>query len=236
MSFFRDLFGRTSANSARQLGQRNEGRINEGYSNADRVSAEGYGRATGRIQNFANTGGAAYDLYSSSYGANGEDARNRAFQTYSSDPFNQHSNQQTQNMLTGMFRKYHAQGMGNSGNSQMAIGRAGLEAQDRRIADWRSGLSGLASQGYQASNALAGLDNQYYGGMADRAVGRVGALNQNDVNATQAENNARMSGVNNLLSIGGNVARMGIGGFAPGASGTSAFGNIANAFAGRGWV
>jgi hypothetical protein len=208
MSFFSDLLGRSSARAATQAGERAMGRTREGFDTADTAARTGYDTATGRLQPFMGTAGRGYNLLADSYGVNGADARQAAFQTYQSDPFNQHSGQVTQNQLMNIMRTSASRGMGNSGATQLAMSRAGLEAQDRRIGDWRQGLGQFGQQAIPLAGTMAGMDTAYYGGVGDRAIGRANQLNQTDINATMASNNARMAGVNNLLAGIGQIGGM----------------------------
>jgi hypothetical protein len=208
MSFFSDLLGRSSARAATQAGERSMARTNEGYATADTAARTGYDTATGRLQPFAQTAGRGYNLLADSYGVNGADARQRSFETYASDPFNAHSGAVTQNQLMNVMRTAASRGMGNSGATQLAMSRAGLEAQDRRIGDWRQGLGQFGNQAIPLAGTMAGMDQSYYGGVGDRAMGRANALNQTDINATMAANNARMAGVNNLLAGIGQIGGM----------------------------
>jgi len=215
--FFSELLGSAGAKRAEALGARNASTINSGYDSADAYSRTGYDTSQGFLQPYADTARRGYDLYADSYGVNGADAQGRAFSQYQGDPFYAHANDQTGNALSNLFKRYHAQGMGNSGNSMLALSRAGLEAQDRRIGEWRGGLGQFANQGVQLAGQQSGLANNFYTGMADRALGRAGALTQNDTAATIAGNNSRAAGMNNLMSVFGTVAgagtRMATGGF-----------------------
>jgi hypothetical protein len=235
MSFFGELLGSGGARRAEQLGQRNMGRINEGFGQASNFSRQGYDASIGRLNPFMESSSRGFNMLADSYGLGGDEARQRAFQTYQSDPFNQHSGQVTQNALGNIMRTAASRGMGNSGASQLAMSRAGLEAQDRRIADWRGGLGQFGNQAVGIAGTMAGLDQGYYGGEADRAIARTNALNQTDANATMAASNARAAGVNNLLGGLGSLASFGMQGFAPGARGASAFGNMRNALTGQQW-
>jgi hypothetical protein len=234
MGFFSDLMGKTSANAATALGQRNMGRINQGYDDAGRQRTTQYGTATGRLEPMFGQAQRGGNLLADTYGINGDDARQRSFETYSSDPFNAQSGQITNNLLSNIMRTNASRGMGNSGASQLAMSRAGLESQDRRIADWRQGLSGFGNQAAGLGTALAGLDTGYGDAMAGDAIGRSNALNSTDANATMAANNARMSGVNNLMSGIGFLGGQAISAFAPGGMGKSMFGGGAST--GSQWV
>lgn len=211
MSFFGELFGRGGARRAEQLGQRNMGRINEGYGAASNFARQGYESSIGRLNPFLQSSTRGYNMLADSYGINGADARQRAFDTYASDPFNAHSGQVTQNQLGNVMRTAASRGMGNSGATQLAMSRAGLEAQDRRIADWRGGLGQFGNQAVGIAGTMAGLDRGYYGGEADRAIARSNALNQIDANSTMAASNARAAGINNLLAGVGGIAQMAMG-------------------------
>lgn len=224
--------GKTSANAASQLGQRNEGRLNGGYAEANNFAKTGYDTSLARYQPFAEQGQRGYTAYNDAIGINGADARSRAFQDFESDPFLAYSNQNNAPALNALFSKYNARGMGNSGASRLAVQRVAGEQAQGNVQNFLSRRQGVGQQGLQIAGQQVGLDQGYYGGMSDRAIGRVNALNANDVQATQAVNNARMAGVNNVLSgigaVGGNL----ISGFAPGRGGVSAFGNMARTFGG----
>lgn len=200
MGFFGDLMGKTSANEARRLGQRNEGQINSGYDRADGYATEGYGAAQDRLAPFAGAGQRGFQAYGDAIGINGDDARRQAFGNFQSDPFTQYARQNSGNEVNALFKRYGAQGMANSGASGLAVSRAAGERATGDVNNWLNRLQGVGQQGLQIAGTQAGLDTSHFGGMADRAVGRSQALVSNDTQATQAANNAKMSGVNNLLS------------------------------------
>lgn len=106
--------------------------------------------------------------------------------------------------------------MGNSGASMLAVQRTAAENAGNNVNNWLARLQGVGQQGVGITGQMIGLDQSYYGGTADRAIGKSNALVSNDTNATIAANNARMSGTNNLLStignIGGTAARAYMGG------------------------
>ena len=221
MGFFSTLLGKDSANAATQLGQRNEGRLNSGYAEANNYAKTGYDTSMARFQPFAEQGQRGFNAYNDAIGANGGDARQRQFQNFESDPFLAYANQNNGTALNAMFGKYNARGMGNSGASRLAVQRVAGEQAQGNVNNWLGRLQGAGQQGLQIAGQQVGLDQGYYGGMGDRAIGRVNALNNNDTLATQAANNARMAGMNNLLSGIGSIGGMAISGFAPGASGVS---------------
>jgi len=206
MSFFSDLLGKSSAKAATQLGQRNASQINSGYDSANTYAGQGYEASTNRLSPYEQQGQKGFGAYNDALGINGDAARQQQFQTFQSDPFMQYARQNSGNEVNALFRKYGAQGMANSGASGLAVSRAAGERAQGDVNNWMNRLQGLGGQGFQAAGALAGNDQQYYGGMADRAVGRSNALVGNDTNATMAANNARQGGINNLLSIFGTIS------------------------------
>jgi len=232
MGFFDDLMGKSSAKAATQLGQRNASQINSGYDSANAAAKTGYDTSTGRLSPYEQQGQKGFGAYNDALGINGDAARQSQFQTFESDPFMQYARQDSGNQVNALFRKYGAQGMANSGASGLAVSRAAGERAQGDVNNWLNRLQGLGNQGFQAAGALAGNDNAYYGGMADRAVGRSNALVGNDTQATMASNNARMSGINNLLSIGGGLlgagARMYSGGGVGGGQSSAARNMVGN--------
>jgi hypothetical protein len=226
--------GKSSARAATQLGERNAGRINSGYDTADSSSLTGYNTAQNRLMPYAQGGQRGYDTYTNALGLNGEPARQQAFQSFESDPFLAYARQNSGNEVNNIFRRYNAQGIGNSGASMLAVSRAAGERAQGDVNSWLNRMMQMGQQGQGIAGQQAGLDTNYYGGVADRAVGRVNALNQNDAQATMAANNARMAGVNNLLSGLGTLGGTVFSAFAPGAGGMSAAGNMAKMFGGGG--
>ena len=209
MSFFGSLLGKDSAKAAEQLGQRNAGEINSGYAQADQYAGQGYGASQARFQPYAEQGQRGNQAYGNALGLNGQEAQQGAYQQFQNDPFLAYARQNSGNEVNAIFKRYGAQGMANSGASGLAVSRAAGERANSDVNNWLSRLQGVGQQGVQVAGQQAGLDQNYYGGMSDRAVGRTNALVGNDTNATMAANNARQSGVNNLLNVFGTVAGAG---------------------------
>lgn len=209
MGFFSSLLGKDSARAAEQLGQRNASQINSGYSSANEFARTGYDTSQGRFEPYAQQGQRGYQAYGDALGLNGGDAQQRQFQSFESSPFLKYAQQGSGNALNSIFKRYGAQGMANSGASGLAVSRAAGERAQGDVNNYLQMLQGAGQQGLGIAGTQAGLDQSYYGGMADREIGRTNALVGNDTNATMAASNARQSGVNNLLNIFGNVAGMG---------------------------
>lgn len=217
---YNDLSGRTSANSSTNLGVRNAGQINSGYDRADSEARTGYDTSMGFYQPYADSGRRGQTAYENTLGLNGQEARQKQFtEGYTNDPALAYRNQNNQNQMNSMFRKYNAGGQGvNSGAAMLGAGRLATEQFNNDWGGYQNRLMGMGQQGLQVAGQQAGLTTGYYGGNADRAIGRSTALTSNDTQATQAANNARMAGVNNLLTGMGALGGQVFSAFAPGAS------------------
>lgn len=211
--FFDSLLGKTGARESQALGARSAQTINNQTNAANDYARTGYDSAQARYAPLAQTANKGYNLYADTYGLNGEDARNKAYQTYQSDPRYANAAEKTNNLLRNIIRTSASRGMGNSGATQLAMARAGLDAEDARYDKWLNGLSGFANQGVQIAGQQAGLDTGFYNGMADREIGRGQGLVQADVLSTQGAQQARTQGINNLLGIFGTGVRAMTGGW-----------------------
>jgi hypothetical protein len=206
MSFFGSLLGKDSAKAATQLGQRNSEEINAGYGQADQYAGQGYAASQARFQPYAEQGQRGNEAYGNAIGLNGQQAQQGAYQQFQNDPFLAYARQNSGNEINSIFKRYGAQGMANSGAAGLAVSRAAGERATSDVNSWMNRLMGAGQQGVQIAGQQAGIDQNYYGGMSDRAVGRSNALVGNDTNATMAANNARQAGVNNLLNIFGTIS------------------------------
>lgn len=209
MAFFDSLLGKDSAKAVQQLVQRNAGEINAGYGQADQYAGEGYGSSQARFQPYAEQGLRGNQAFGNAIGLNGQEAQQGAYRQFQQDPFLAYARQNSGNEYNAIFKRYGAQGMANSGASGLAVSRAAGERATGDVNNWINRLQGVGQQGAQFANQQAQLDQNYYGGMSNRAVNRSNALVGNDTNATMAANNARQSGVNNLLNVFGTVAGAG---------------------------
>lgn len=207
MGFFDSLMGKSSARAAQQLGQRNASQINSGYDRADGLAETGYNRSMDFYEPFAQSGRRGQAAYENTLGLNGADARQQQFQAgYLDDPALAYRDRATGDQINALMRKYNAGGVGvNSGAAALGVGRIRSENFNRDWGDYQNRLMQTGNQGLQVAGQQAGLTTGYYDGAANRAVGRSSALVNNDTQATMAASNARMAGVNNLLSIGGSI-------------------------------
>ena len=229
MGFFSFLSGKSGVNAANQAAEAQQ--ASNARARGD-ITA-GYTAAQGRISPYAEGGQRGYNAYNDAIGVNGSEGYGRAFNNFNSDPFRAGETEYTNLLTQNMFRRYNASPVGaNSGTARAAVARVGAERYGQQVADYRNRLAGAGQQGFNAAQTMAGLD-----------TGQAGALSGNSQNVGNIEANrvmqgygARQQGVSNLLTGLGTIGGMALQGFAPGAGSVSAFGNMRNAFAGRGMV
>lgn len=211
MGFFSSLLGKDSANAAAELGRRNASQISSSYDTAEGQARTGYDKAYAEYDPYAATGTAANKLYADTLGLNGGDARVAAFKTgYVDDPARAYRDANAATQMNALYKKYNAGPAGvNSGAALTAGGRLSNELFNSDWGGYLDRLKEMTGQGAQVAGARAGLTTNYYGGAADRTIGKANALVNNDTQATMAANNARQAGINNLLSIGGTIAGLG---------------------------
>jgi hypothetical protein len=220
-SFFGDLFGgKSGVNAANQAAAAQQAA--NAQARGDITSS--YGAAQGRISPYAQQGQQASTMYNDAIGVNGAGGYQKAFSNFNADPFRQGENDYTNLLTRNMFRRYNGQGMGNSGASGAAVARVGAERYGQQVADYRNRLMGAGQQGWQAAQAQAGLD-----------TGQGQALSGNSMNVGNIEANrltqgyqAKQAGLNNIMSAVGGAGNLLMSGFAPGAGGGYAFGNMRN--------
>jgi hypothetical protein len=184
---------------------------------------QGGADARAYYQPYAAQGGRANQLYGDATGANGQDAYRGAMSQYAgSDPFRQANDTYANNSL---MRMNAARGMGNSGNSQLAVARAQTE---RGAQDWNAYLQRLQGQGQMGFQAAQGQANSSQNegnltGQMQYGNGQAGAQSTTDFYNAQAA--GQNTGLQNLMGLGG----MAMQAFAPGYGGQSAAGNMAGA-------
>lgn len=175
------------------------------------------------IKPYAAQGTRANALYGDATGANGQDAYQAAMGNFAgSDPFRQqneaYARQADQN-------RYSARGW--SGNASLAAARASTE---RGATDWNNylmRLQGQGQQGFQATGAVAGLQQ----GIGDVQNGYNQQMAGNAINYGNAMASSRTQGVQNILGAAGTLAgaAFGLGGGMGGsAGGMSSPGTLAN--------
>lgn len=205
--FFETLTGRTSERAAQQLGERNAQQIGSGYDTANQQARTGYDTGMALWQPWADAGRRGQTAYENTLGINGRDAAQRQFQqSYLDDPALAYRNDANTQAMQALYRKYNAGPQGiNSGAALLGAGRLRSEQFNNDWGGVQNRLMGLGQQGMQATGQQSGLTSNYYDNSANRAIGRSRDIVQNQTQATMAANNARSAGVNNLLSLAGNL-------------------------------
>lgn len=203
MGFFDAFTGKAQAKDLAFANQQAEQRLAAGRANATAAMTGGRDRALGQIQPYQQQGRAASDLYGNAVGLNGQPAQQSAFQTYSQNPFLAAQRGESENQILTMFKKYNAQGMGNSGQSRLATARAAQGFEQSNQQDWLNRIQGLSGQGAQFANTAAGLESgtgQYLADL-ESGYGQQGAANA--INYGNARAETRGIGINNMLRIAG---------------------------------
>ena len=228
MGFFGDLFGGKGGIRAANQAAAAQQAANE---QARGDIQKGYTSAQGRISPYAQSAGRGYDAYADSVGVNGGQGYQRAYANFQADPFRAGREDYTNLLMRRSMQQYNAGGNRISGAAMTGAGRIGAERYDQDVADYRNRLSGFGNTAIDLAKTQAGLD-----------TGQGTALSGNSINSGNIEANrimqgygAQQQGMNNLMSGLGFLGGAAITGFAPGAGGASAFGNMRNLLSGGGF-
>ncbi|MCB1470251.1 MAG: hypothetical protein KDK08_24595, partial [Rhizobiaceae bacterium] len=154
-----------------------------------------YDQAAGLYDPYTQQGGKAATMYADLLGINGGDARAAAQGVLTSDPLFQGGLAQDSNAL---LRQLNARGQSGGGLANIAAQRV----LQQNYGSWLDRYNQAGQQGFQATNALAGVraaqgDNAY-GAAATKAGLAVGQGN--------ALASTRNTGINNLLGALGTAA------------------------------
>ena len=160
-----------------------------------------YNTAQGMYDPYRQQGQQASNMYGNALGLNGTDAQKSFGANYAaSDPFREQNADFANNAL---MRQYNAKGMGNSGTSALATQRASLERGSTDYNNYLNRLQGVGQQGFQATGAQAGLEQ----GKGDLTYGYGQQQAGNEISYGNALAQSRNTGVNNLLGLGGLLAK-----------------------------
>lgn len=206
-NFFDAFAGKSQSRDIAAANQRAEGYLSQGRDNARTEITGGRDRALGHITPFEQQGQTGNRMYGDALGLNGADARTAAYGTYSSSPFLAAQQTAGNNALMNMFKRYNAQGMGNSGQSRLAVSRAAGEREATNQDNWLTRLSGVGQQGGQFAQTAAGLEQGTGQYLADVESGYGQQRAGNAINYGNAQAATRGIGVNNLINLAGTIAR-----------------------------
>jgi hypothetical protein len=233
MGFFSDLFGGASGKkAANAAAEAQSAYINTGYDKAEKATGQGYSDARGYIDPYIQSGRRASTSYENALGLNGRGGFDEAQGQF--DMYSAPEQAATRNALGATLRRYNAGngGGGNSGGLALATARTYADRYNQYRQQWLDRVQGQGQQGWQASQAGAGLATDYGNRTADYALGRATGLANTETQRQQNIYQAGVQGQQNLMKGLGFLGGAAISGFTPGASGVSAFGNMASMFRG----
>jgi hypothetical protein len=235
MGFLSDLFGgKSGQKAANDAAAASAGFTNTGFSKQREELGRGYGSADGILSGYEKPGQQAYGLYADSIGAGGESGYNRAMETFNADPFRDGTQDATQRAIQSMFRRYNP--TGQTGQQMTAVGRVGADRYAQDVEGFRSRLAGLGQQGAQFGTARAGNAINQGQEMGQSFLGQNNQLGSIENNRIQGVQAAKAQGQGNIMKAFGGAAQLATMGFAPGAGGQTAFGNMGSAMMGSGYM
>lgn len=184
MGFFSNLTGGKSRSDIRQSTAQANSLIDQGYADSQGY----YDTAAGLYDQYTQQGGKAAGMYADLLGINGADARSAAQGVLTSDPLFQGGLAADSN---AMLRHLNARGQSGGGLANIAAQRV----LQQNYGSWLDRYNQAGQQGFQATNALAGVraaqgDNAY-GAAATKAGLAIGQGN--------ALASTRNTGINNLM-------------------------------------
>lgn len=231
MGFLTDLIhGKSGQNAANEAAESSAAYTNAGYKRQREELGKGYSSADAILTGYEQPGKAAYGQYADSIGVNGADGYGRALTNFNADPFLAGQQDATQRAIQSMFRRYNP--TGQTGVQAAAVGRVGSDIYGQQVDAYRSRLAGLGSQGAQFGTARAGnaiSQGQETGNSWLGQNNQLASIENNRISGVQA---AKNQGMNNLMQGLGFIGGAALSGFAPGAGGKTAFGNMGNALMG----
>lgn len=203
-------------------GKAQQGDISRAKGQADAALKTGYDTgqadytgASGRYDQYAQTGGNAMKMYADATGVNGQPAYSAVAGNFvTGDPFRQQNEDFANQQL---MKTFNARGAAYGGNAMLAAARGSLERGSTDWNNWLNRLQGQSQQGFQATGAQAGIDV----GKGDMAANYGTTQAGNDINYGNAMASSRSTLMNNLVGLGG----VAIKGATPGYGGTTPIDN-----------
>ena len=192
MGFFSDFFGGSQRRDLRRSKRASDAALSQGYEDAQ----SGYDQAFDMLSPYAERGKQGFDTYSQALGLGTPDQRDVAQSLYFDDPAFQRVTEDRSNRL---LRQMNARGGAYTGKAALAGARVGVEGYN----DWLNRMAGLGQQGAQFTGQQAAIRT----GQGDLAYGYGATRAGNEVSFGNAMAQSRSTGINNLLSLGGTIAR-----------------------------
>lgn len=192
MGFFDSFFGKDQEEDIKRAKKKSDKALDSGYQGANSYYDQGYDQ----LNPYAQQGTQANSLYGQAIGLGTDEERAAAQMRYFTDPAFQSVLGQQSNAL---LRNLNARGQSGGGKAMMAAGRLGTENYN----NWLNRLQQQGQQGgqfaSQQSNIRLGQGDLRYGYGATKAG--------NEINYGNAMAANRNTGINNLLNLGGTVAK-----------------------------
>lgn len=200
MGFFDAFTGSAQRKDLRRAEKKRDQALTAGKATARTEIGGGYTQAFNDLSPYDDKG-AGYGLYRDSIGANGVEGYTRAKTNFDADPFLTGEQAAADNALMGIFKRYNAGGMGNSGANRAAVSRAAQERYGTNVANYRTRLAGLGQTGLGVAQTKAGLHTDRGNTLGNLEYG----FGQQQANAATNFGNAmaasRSIGPNNLLGL-----------------------------------
>lgn len=198
------LIGAFTGSDARRYAEdaynRNSQQMQQGYTISLGYQKQGYESAQNRLSPYEAAGRQGQTAYTNLLGMNGAGAQGQARGAY--EAFNPYIGNDISMADRAIQRRSAATGQLDGGLNALARQRSAMEMGSRDFYGYADRLGALGQQGFQAGNALAGLDQNN----AQQQIGIENALRSGNVqNSTQfgnAQAQASQGGMNNMLALG----------------------------------
>jgi len=199
MGFFSDFFG-GGKGDIQAASDAAMAQLAAGKRKARKDITGGYDSAFAQLTPYDDKG-AGFGLYKDSIGANGAEGYQRAFANFNLDPFLAGEQGAADNALMGIFKRYNAGGMGNSGANRLAVSRAAQERYGQNVAGYRQRLAGLGQTGLGVAQTQAGMYTDKGNTLGNLEYGYGQQAASNTINTANAMAAAQQAGANNLLGL-----------------------------------
>lgn len=202
MSFFDSLLGKSQSRDMANAYGASRAELQAGTDQGIAAYQKGADEAKGYYQPWAERGAKQQGVYEDSLGLNGEAGGRNALMTYQAGA-NPHLSYEQDMAQKAIERSANARGGLNTGYTALASARArqGLGYQDYQ--GWQNRLMQGGQMGYGADQARAGISQQAGQYAGDARIGLGQQLAGNAINYGNAQASNRMTGINNLMKLGG---------------------------------
>lgn len=184
--FLDDFLGKSARRDLASANKKATSALEQGYGQ----QTQRYNQAAWLYDPYVSEGRAGSQMYNALLGLGGADEAQSAYDTLADLPAFQGELASDSNAL---LRNLNARGMGAGGTSAIA----GQRVLQENIGNWLNRYRDAGAQGYQATNALAGVRAS----QGDNAMGYGATRAGQAVNYGNALAQSRNTGVNNLIGL-----------------------------------